>query len=312
MYLLYLDASGTVDLSDTGSKHYVLIGTAIKESNWNDIHRNFVTIVEKYSYPGLPFEVHVKDFHCPIREQDEIPDFERLTRVERRSRILEIRQSKNALEKPNPKKLREQRATDPYVHLTRLERTRLLDDVIDMISSSQSIKLFGDAITKSHPAVTEKRIDPNREAFTQLCTRFDYFLHAIGPGRFPPTPNRYIHKGLLIFDQEPTCEKIFIPLMNEYRGIGHPYGTIRHVIDVPFFAKSQDVVGLRNADVCAFVTRKYLDTINQPNANEANATRFRKLFRFFDRNAQGDLHGLRHYIPAADQCRCLICLERNR
>ena len=83
MYLLYLDASGTPEINDTGSKNYVLLGVSIKEQTWHSLDEQLTLFKNKYRYNQTPFELHVKDINCLYSEQDQIEGFESLEWDER-------------------------------------------------------------------------------------------------------------------------------------------------------------------------------------------------------------------------------------
>lgn len=90
--------------------------------------------------------------------------------------------------------------------------------------------------------------------------------------------------------------------------LGHPWGRLLHVIDVPFFAASDRVCGLQLVDICAYAVRRYLDKNAVAGSHEER--NFQRIFQRFDRDNLGRLHGLRHYVQAGT-CGCLICQERG-
>ncbi len=314
MYLLYLDASGTPELQDPNSKHYVLIGLCMHEGSWFALDRRIHTLKRKYCCPSKDpdlLEIHVKQFAVTIREQDLIPGFEQMSRIDRRTRVLEIRQQKIEAE-TTPEKKRERREkykeTDPFIHLTRSERSQLLEDSIDIISGHDQIKLFGEAVSKTHPAVTSRSIDPVSQAFTQVVSRFDKFLQKKDSWKREGNPRRKIDHGLLMLDQDASTESTIERLFKRFREHGHPFGEMTHVIDVPFFASSAKVGGLQLADVAAYVVRRYIDRDAVAGSHEER--HFMKLFQRFDRDTYGNLHGLRHYVPA-NSCACMVCRDRG-
>lgn len=253
----------------------------------------------------------MRQFAVQLNEQDEIPDFEHLAREQRREKVLAIRKQKIA-EESDPKKRRSRikkyRSSDPFIHLTRAERSRLLEDAVYLIASHQKIKLFAEAINKEHPKIKCGEIDPTVQAFEQVVSRFDAFLGQIAS---KPYQNQRFPRsdcGLLIVDRDAAKESMLETAFRQYREHGHSYGNLRYVIDVPFFAASNKVSGLQLVDVCAYVIRRYLDTGATSGSQEE--TLFRSIFPLFDRDVRGTLHGLRHYV-AADSCECLICKERG-
>src|SRR5438045_2362878 len=127
MFLLYLDASGTDKQSDTSTKHFVLIGLCMHERSWFGLDRDVQALKDAYRYPGQDperFELHVRQFNVTIKEQEEVPDFETLSKAQRRSEVLAIRKRKIDAE-PTIEGKRDRRdrykVTDPYIHLSRTE-----------------------------------------------------------------------------------------------------------------------------------------------------------------------------------------------
>jgi hypothetical protein len=313
MYVLYLDSSGTPDLRDS-SKHYVLVGLCMHEGSWFGLDRRLRELKRNYCLEGTDpdqLEIHVKEFAGTIKEQDEIPNFEQMLRRERRARVLELQEKKVAAETSAASRaIRKKRykAVAPYVHLTRRERSQLLEDSIQVIAGYDSIRLFGESIDKSHPAVVSGTTDLREQAFTQVIARFDTFLQKKASWKLQKTPRARVDNGLLMHDQDQSTQSVVEPLFKKFRQKGHEFGRIKHVIDVPFFGSSAKVGGLQLADVAAYVLRRYLDRGALAGSHEER--HFMQIFQKFDRDKFGKLHGLRHYVPAAS-CHCLICRERG-
>ena len=313
MFLLYLDASGTDKQSDTSTKHFVLVGLCMHEKAWFSLDRDIQNLKDAYRYPGQDpdqFELHVRQFNNTIKEQDEVKDFEVLSKAQRRSEVLEVRRRKIDAE-PTINRKRERRGrykeTEPYIHLSRKERSQLLEDAVDLIVSHENLKFFGEAISKSHPTVVSGHVDPVNQAFKQVVPRFDKYLLQRAGGQVWRAA-RPLEHGLLIFDQDAKTEKTYEKLFKEIRRNGHYFGAMNGVIEVPFFASSEKVGGLQVVDVCAYVVRRYLDTGAKPGSHEER--KFLKLFQRFDRDSFGRLHGLRHYVPQGS-CNCLICQQKG-
>lgn len=314
MYLLYLDASGTAEPKDISTKHYVLVGLCMPERAWFGLERRIQALKRRYSYPGSDpdnFELHVKQFAVTYEEQKLIPDVEALSWADRRAQTLAVR--KQMIDAEPTRRHKKDRAdryrsTDPYIHLSRAERSRLLDEAVDVIANYDSIKLFGEAVCKAHPSVVQGRVDPVREAFTQVVSRFDTLLQKKDTLKLQTSPRRFIDHGLLILDQDASTEATIEGLFRRFREQGHPFGNMTHVIDVPFFAPSVKVSGLQIADVAAYIVRRYVDTGARPGSFEER--NFQKLYSRFDRDSYGRLHGMRHYIPP-NTCRCMVCVERG-
>lgn len=313
MYLLYLDASGTPEPQDA-SKHFVLVGLALPEGSWFGLDQRIRILKERYNLPGrdpdlLP--IHVKQFAVDLPEQKAVPGFDQLSRADRRVAVLEVRRRKLAAETTNEgKETRRGRYadTDPFLHLTRSERSQLLEDAVDLIAGHDRVRLFGEVVSKSHPTVVAGKADVVREAFTQVVSRFDQFLVGKDAWKLRPGRPLRVDHGLLVLDQGDRTEAVYERLFREFRRDGFPFGRMNRVIDVPFFAADEKVGGLQLADVAAYVVRRYVDRGAVVGSHEER--QFRKLFPKFDRGTTGKLHGLRHYVPAGS-CACMICVERG-
>ncbi len=281
----------------------------MREQDWSDVDADLHALKARYGCPGVEFELHVKQFAVTIKEQDRVPGFESLTREDRRASVLDVRVKALAANGSNRVALQKRfRDTAPFIHLTRFERSQLLEEAVALIGGYDHVRLFADAISKSHPAVTQGRLNPSEEAFKQVVSRFDTFLDKIARKAQDRDARARVDHGLLILDDDESTEAAVHDLFRHLRHQGTPLGELRHVIDVPFFADSKKVSGLQLADVAAYVVRRYLDTGARPGSHEER--QFKTISRLFDRDPRGRLHGLRHYIPAG-VCPCLICQERD-
>lgn len=314
MFLLYLDASGTPFQQDVTTKHFVLVGLCMPESAWFGLDHRLQALKRRYCFPRDDpdrFELHVKQFAVTYEEQKLIPEVEALNWAERRSKTLDLRSLRLDSETDSDAR-RDRRnrykGTDPFIHLSRRERSQLLEDAVDLIAGHERIRLFGEGVCKSHPSVLGGRTDAVRESFTQVVARFNFFLQKKDRWKLQQSPRRSIDHGLLILDQDETTERTIEQLFKKFRTHGHPFGEMTHVIDVPFFASSGKVGGLQIVDVAAYVVRRYFDKLVRGGSHEER--QFQKLFPRFDRDAYGRLHGLRHYIPL-NTCDCLVCRERG-
>jgi len=310
MYLLYVDASGTPEKLDA-SRHYVLIGISVHEGTWFALNRRIDGLKRRFSFAGQDFELHVKQFAFTISEQAHIPDFENMSWTDRRARVLAIRQQRLDAEQSAARKAelrKKYRYTDPFIHLSRIERSWLLEQSLDLVGAHEGIRLFGEAVFKAHPGVVGGQIDPVRQAFEQVVSRFDSFLQRRHRWKQENNPRPPIDNGLLILDKDYSTEAALQDQFTRYRQQGHPWGNLRHVIDVPFFASSEQLGGLQLVDVCAYAVRRYLDTNAVPNSHEER--NFLRIFHRFDRDNSGKLHGLRHYVPSGT-CNCHICDARG-
>jgi hypothetical protein len=208
MFLLYIDASGTPEQQDA-SRHYALLGICVHEGTWFALNRRIDGLKRRYRFSNDDFEIHAKQFTVSISEQGQIPDFENMSWTDRRTRVLAIRQQRIDAEN-DPHRKRELRQkykrTEAFIHLSRLERSRLLEDALDLVGAHEGIRLFGEAIFKAHPGVVGGQIDPVGQAFEQVVSRFDAFLQRRHQWKQASSRRPSIDNGLLILDQDYSTE----------------------------------------------------------------------------------------------------------
>lgn len=300
MYLLYVDASGTPE--DQNCSTYVLLGLCVHESAWHDLEAAVASIRARYELSGLPMEFHAKDFCVQIREQEQVADFIELPPQARHDAvrtILERRLAEASTTKERDKRRANLRSWRPFIHLTRAERSRLLTELLDLVGSIDGVRLFAEAVHKSDPRVTDRN-HLVRDAFAQIVARFDAFL-----GRHARNARR--ERGMLLFDNEPTYQELLHREFLQYRTHGHPWGSVEHVIEQPFFVDSASVSAIQLADTCAYAVRRYIERAG--GSHEHELANFNRIFHKFDR-AGPRLHGLRHFcLPKS--CNCRVCQERG-
>lgn len=152
------------------------------------------------------------------------------------------------------------------------ERTKAMKDcLIALATSHLSHKVFACVIKKS-------LIFPKNSvevAFEQLSSRFDFFLKR--------SHNRgNTQRGLIIFDKC-TYETTIQKLAADFRNIGHSWGVIKNLAEVPLFLDSKASRMIQLADLVAYsIHRNY----------EHKDSQFFELFAArFDRVGK-NVHGL--------------------
>jgi len=310
MFMLYLDASGTPDLQDA-TQNYVLVGAAVHENTWFALNKRIRGLKKKYAYPGEDFELHVKDFCKSISAQGKVPDFDQMNHKDRRANVVAIwdHKMKAAGTPKEREELRKShRRMHPFVHLTRQERSQLYEDALDLVGGHTGLVLFAEAIEKKHPSVVNGSVDCVRQAFEQVITRFDAFLHRKAAWK-GLSSSRLVRgdKGLIVMDRDLESERDIERQFANYQDQGHPWGQLEFVIDAPFFVSSNKFPGIQIGDVCAYALRRYLDKGNVVGSHEEK--QFLRIAHLFDRHL-GKLHGLRHYTQGGT-CQCMICKERG-
>jgi hypothetical protein len=88
MRLCYIDESGTPDVPGNTS-HYVLAGLCVPIWNWKNCDKQIFAIKRKYGLETA--EIHVAWVLRAYPEQNAIPDFDKLNRADRRSKVLSFR-----------------------------------------------------------------------------------------------------------------------------------------------------------------------------------------------------------------------------
>lgn len=128
------------------------------------------------------------------------------------------------------------------------ERVRAIQDGLQVLSGSgPSARAFAVAIRKSE-VVPE---DPVSLAFEYLTNRFDlYLLRLHRAGR--------TQRGIIILDKM-IVEGTLQNLANDFRTVGHRWGIIRNLAEVPLFLNSRASRLIQLADLIAFATFRYYE-----------------------------------------------------
>lgn len=293
MYLCYIDESGVPDIPGNTS-HYVLVGVAIPVRIWKALDHDVELIKARYGLGGC--ELHVAWMLRKYSEQERITGFESLPKDQRIQQVRSARAQEvyrlNAT--GDGKRIKQAkknfRLTEPYIHLTFDERTRLIDEVATTIASHGLLRIFGYCIDKTHfsPAQSGKTCD--EEAFEQIVSRFEKYL-----GYTEASDKKQF--GMLIHDNNETVAKKHTALMRKFHSHGTFWNSINHIIETPLFVDSALTSMIQIADLCSFALRRYL---------EKQETRlFDILEPRFDRNGT-NIVGVKHF--ANQPCQCKICI----
>jgi Protein of unknown function (DUF3800) len=126
-------------------------------------------------------------------------------------------------------------------------RITAIKDALTAIKDSRIVNpLFGCVVRKSLLSLK----DPVEFAFEQLASRFDYFLT-----RLHKSYNT--HRGIIVFDKS-TYETTIQNLATDFRKIGHTWGVLRNLAEVPLFLDSKASRLIQLADLVAYaIFRKY-------------------------------------------------------
>ncbi|EJW12966.1 hypothetical protein A33M_1310 [Rhodovulum sp. PH10] len=163
-------------------------------------------------------------------------------------------------------------------------------EALGILAGSGQVHLFGAAVHRA--AVSPD--DPMERAFEQICNRFDKFL-----ARLHRRGNT--QRGLIIAD-ESTYETSLQGLARDFRTVGHRWGQLYNLADVPLFVNSRATRMVQYADMVAYATRRYFE--------KGDATYFDIVSHRFDAEG-GVVHGLTHLRPAAEPCNCVCCRQKR-
>lgn len=308
MYLCYIDESGTPDIPGNTS-HFVLAGISIPVWHWNDCDRELRRI--KKGYDLADAEIHAGWLLREYAEQKRVSEFETLARSQRRREVERLRNFELLrLQKQQDRKRYRQtkknfKHTDEYVHLTFDERKQFVLKIADCVAGWRYARLFAECIDKVHfdPNRTTQSVD--EQAFEQVVSRFQQYLHAIssryeqdGPTASTPSTQRAF--GLLIHDNNPTVARKHTELMKSFHRSGTLWTKVKNIIETPLFVDSQLTGMVQIADLCAYGLRRYLEN--------GQAEIFDRVFQRADRRG-GVAVGVRHFTNMS--CNCKICSEHR-
>lgn len=289
MYVCYIDESGTPDVPGNTS-HFVLAGLAIPISQWKSIDVAISKILGLYDLGDAEF--HTAWILRRYLEQTRVSDFEKLSRIARRTAVekerikelLRLQKQKSS----NYRQIKKTYAhTAAYIHLTFAERTKMVQEVADLIGSWDRARLFAESIDKTHFNSSTSQRSIGEQAFEQVVSRFEqYMVKATGSDNF----------GLLVHDNNETVAKKHTALMRQFHLNGTLWTQIKRIIDTPLFVNSSLTSMVQMADLCAYALRRYFEN--------GEVDLFRRVFRRADR-VKGTVVGIRHFTDM--KCGCEVC-----
>ncbi|HUT97445.1 MAG TPA: DUF3800 domain-containing protein [bacterium] len=274
--------------------HFILAGLSIPIWYWRDCEREIGIIKKKYY---VEQEIHVAWILRPYFEQTHIPDFEQLTYDERR-RAVESKRTTELLRLQranNPKLYRQtkknNKKTEPYIHLSYTERRNLITELAECISKWEFARLFAECIDKVHFDPSKSAYSIDEQAFDQIVSRFEQYLSIISKSFGVAS------YGLLIHDNNETVAKKHTELMKKFYKTGTRWTALSHIIETPLFVDSQLTSMVQVADLCGYALRRYLEN--------GESFLFNFIFSRADRK-DGVVVGVRHFTTLS--CTCAICL----
>lgn len=128
------------------------------------------------------------------------------------------------------------------------DRIAAIKDALTVFrDSTDANRAFAVAVNKAYVSPR----DPVEVAFEQICSRFDQYLmrlHKAGDTQ----------RGILIFD-ESTQETTLQQLATDFRTLGHSFGTLRNLAEVPLFIDSRASRLVQLADLIAYATFRHVE-----------------------------------------------------
>ena len=154
------------------------------------------------------------------------------------------------------------------------ERIKAMKDALGVFATSQRATCVCRRCNKR--AVSPRH--PVEFSFEQMCSRFDQYLMRLHRSGTP-------HRGIIIFDKS-AAETSIQRLARDFRSIGHQWGVVRNLSEVPALLDSRASRLVQLADLIAYATFRH---------HERGDSQFFDIFKHrFDQQG-GVVHGLYHY-----------------
>jgi len=137
----------------------------------------------------------------------------------------------------------------------------ILDSLSVLAESHPSNTVFGVSVRKADISPR----DPVEFSFEQMCSRFDQYLMRLHRGKDT-------QRGLILFDKEKN-EGAIQRLAADFRKIGHTWGVVRNLAEVPVFIDSKASRLIQLADLIAYAIFRKVE-FQDPQFFEVIANRF--------------------------------------
>lgn len=122
------------------------------------------------------------------------------------------------------------------------DRIKAIEDALNVVNLPMNdCILFGACVNKSKISPE----DPIEYCFEQINSRFDHFL------RRKYNNSKKKERGMIIFDKS-TSETAIQQLAIQYREIGHTWGSLKNMAEVPSFIDSKASRLIQLADLIAY------------------------------------------------------------
>jgi len=302
MMICYVDESGVPEIPGNTS-HYILCGLSISVGDWRNCDEAVAAFKRRYGLADQ--EIHTAWMMRAYREQETIANFAQLPPAQRRQAVTAARTREiHRLQRLNQPALYKQtkknfQKTEPYIHLTRAERSAAIRELAQTVAGWGYARLFAECVDKAHFAALVNNKTPDEQAFEQLVTRFEAHLQNVSRwSNNVPGPPPY---GFLVHDNNETVAKRHTALMRRFHTSGTAWREVRSIIETPLFVDSHLTSMVQIADLCSYALRRYLENQEED--------LFDLIFTRADRVGTTAV-GVRHFTDLA--CVCKICAAHRR
>lgn len=121
------------------------------------------------------------------------------------------------------------------------DRIQAILDALTLLADSHPSNRIFACIVRKDVVLPQ---DPVALAFEQIASRFDHFLVRLHR-------QNDTHRGIIIFDKS-TYETTIQNLATDFRTIGHSWGVLRNLAEVPLFLDSKASRLIQLADLIAY------------------------------------------------------------
>jgi Protein of unknown function (DUF3800) len=302
MHVCYVDESGTPEIP-ANTSHFVLAGISIPIWRWRSADGDISTVLDKYGLKGKEF--HTAWILRNYLEQSRIPNFEKMSRYDRRvaaekQRNLHLlKLQKNANTKMYRQVKKNYAHTVAYIHLTKSERIALTREIADCVSGWGYARLFAEGVDKVYFASTVSGTTVDEQAFEQVVSRFEQFL--ANSEKRPHGKPLVKNYGIIVHDNNTTVDLKHTRLMRGFHQKGTLWTKITRIVDTPLFVNSSLTSMVQIADLCAYSLRRYLEN--------GETDLFKRVFTRADK-IHTTVVGVRHFADLA--CNCEICQAHRK
>ena len=178
-----------------------------------------------------------------------------------------------------------------FSDMTTENRMELFDRLYRVIGNSQfpHLLLFGTVLDITRAESPTKDLGT---VFSDVTIRFNSFLTRQFDVNKP-------NKGLVVIDQ--AHEERYRELFSEFKKQGTLYGSIRNIVDIPYFARSKDTRMLQLADLVAYSLFRLYENRDSVFYNHIK-------YKFDRRDLTTQIDGLKHLTSVP--CKCETCTSR--